>query len=123
MPEEKTGRRLTKKTDGEAEVLASIAEMSEDDRAIAERLFALIKTVAPELSPKMWYAMPAWAKDGKVVCFFQSGQKFKTRYSTLGFQQTANLDQGRMWPVAYALTGMTDAEETQISALLTRAIG
>jgi uncharacterized protein YdhG (YjbR/CyaY superfamily) len=122
MAENKTSGRPAKKPDGEAEVLASIAEMSGDDRVIAERLFALIKTVAPELEPRMWYAMPAWAKDGKVVCFFQSGQKFKTRYSTLGFQQAANLDEGHMWPVAFALTRMTDAEEEEISALVKRAV-
>ena len=122
MAEEKTGGRAAKKADGEAEVLASIAEMSRGDRVIAERLLALIKTVAPELSPRMWYAMPAWAKDGKVVCFFQSGQKFKTRYSTLGFQQAANLDEGRMWPVAFALAELGDAEETRISELVKRAV-
>ncbi len=120
--EEDAGRRPAKKTDGEGEVLASIAEMSGTDQAMAERLFELIKGVAPDLSPRMWYAMPAWAKDGKVVCFFQSGQKFKTRYSTLGFQQAANLDAGHMWPVAFALTGMTDAEEAEIIALVKRAI-
>jgi uncharacterized protein YdhG (YjbR/CyaY superfamily) len=122
MAEGKTSKRSTKKAGGEAEALATIAELAQDDRAIAERLFALIKTIAPELSPKMWYAMPAWAKDDKVVCFFQSGQQFKTRYSTLGFQQAANLDQGSMWPVAFALTKMTDAEEAEISVLVKRAI-
>ena len=122
MAEEKAGRRPAKRPDGEAEALARIAEMAKDDRVIAERLFALFKKVAPELTPRMWYGMPAWAIDGKVVCFFQSGQKFKTRYSTLGFQQAANLDQGSMWPVAFALTEMADAEETLISALVTRAI-
>ena len=122
MAEEKASRRSSKKADVESEVLASIAEMSQDDRTIAERLFALIKTTAPELSPRMWYGMPAWAKDGKVVCFFQSGQKFKTRYSTLGFQQAANLDEGRMWPVAFALTEMTAAEEQKIGALVKQAV-
>jgi uncharacterized protein YdhG (YjbR/CyaY superfamily) len=122
MAEDEAGRRTAKKPDGEAEVLASIAEMAEDDRVIAERLFALIKTIAPGLSPRMWYGMPAWAMDGKVVCFFQSGQKFKTRYSILGFQPAANIDEGRMWPVAFALTEITEAEEAQIRALVMRAI-
>jgi uncharacterized protein YdhG (YjbR/CyaY superfamily) len=122
MADQKASSRSTKNADAEAEVIASIAEMSGVDHAIAERLFVLIKTIAPELSPRMWYGMPGWAKDGKVVCFFQSGQKFKTRYSTLGFQQAANLDEGRMWPVAFALTEIADAEEAEISALVRRAV-
>jgi uncharacterized protein YdhG (YjbR/CyaY superfamily) len=127
MFEDKTGPGpaggpAPKKPDGRAEVLANIAEMADADRVLAKRLFALIKTVAPELSPRMWYAMPAWAKDGKVVCFFQSGQKFKTRYSTLGFQQEAKLDEGHMWPVAFALTELGDAEEKSIGKLVKRAV-
>jgi uncharacterized protein YdhG (YjbR/CyaY superfamily) len=122
MAERKTGRRA-EKPDAEAEVLASIAEMADDDRVIAKRLFTLLKTVAPELSPKLWYKMPAWALAGEVVCFFQSGRKFKTRYSTLGFQQAARLDHGPMWPVAFALTELTAAEEAEIAALVKRAIG
>jgi uncharacterized protein YdhG (YjbR/CyaY superfamily) len=111
------------KTDGEAEVLASIAAMSGSDRAIAERLHAIIKADAPTLSPKLWYGMPAYAKDGKVVCFFQSAQKFKTRYATLGFQHEANLDEGNMWPVAFALMELNAAEEARISALVKKAVG
>ena len=122
MAEEKAGRRPAKRPDGEAEALARIAEMAEDDRVIAERLFALFKKVAPELTPRMWYGMPAWAIDGKVVCFFQSGQKFKTRYSTLGFQQAANLDQGSMWPVAFAVTELTADDEERIAASVRKAV-
>jgi uncharacterized protein YdhG (YjbR/CyaY superfamily) len=110
-----------KRADGEAEVVAAIAAMSGSDHAIAERLHAIIKTNAPALSPRLWYGMPAYAKNGKVVCFFQSAQKFKTRYATFGFQQDANLDEGRMWPVAFALTELTAAEEARISALVNRA--
>jgi len=110
------------KTDGEAEVLASIAAMPETDRALAERLHALVKASAPGLVPRLWYGMPAYAKDGKVVCFFQAAQKFKTRYSTFGFQQDANLDEGLMWPVAFAVTGMTVAEEDRIRALVEKAV-
>jgi uncharacterized protein YdhG (YjbR/CyaY superfamily) len=110
------------KADGEAEVLAKIAEMSEPDRGIAERLHALVKASAPALSPTTWYGMPAYAKDGKVVCFFQSGQKFKTRYATLGFSDKANLDKGAMWPVAFALTELTPADEARISALVKKAV-
>ena len=111
------------KADGESDVLAKIAEMSEPDRAMAERLHALIKASAPALSATTWYGMPAYAKDGKVICFFQSAQKFKTRYATLGFSDKANLDEGAMWPVAYALKEMTPAEEARISALVRRAVG
>jgi uncharacterized protein YdhG (YjbR/CyaY superfamily) len=117
-----TVRACANKADGEAEVLATIAEMSGSDRAIAERLHAIIKASAPALSPKLWYAMPAYAKDGKVVCFFQSAQKFKTRYATFGFQHDANLDDGHMWPVAFALTELTAAEEARISALVKKAV-
>ena len=110
------------KADGEAEVLASIAAMSGSDRAIGERLHAIIRADAPALSPRLWYGMPAYAKDGKVICFFQSAQKFKTRYATFGFQHDANLDDGHMWPVAFAVTELTAAEEARISALVKKAV-
>ena len=99
------------KAEGESAVLATIAEMPEPDRAIGERLHALIKAIAPALSPRLWYGMPAYAKDGKVVCFFQSAQKFNTRYATFGFMHEANLDEGVMWPTAFALKELTAAEE------------
>ena len=108
--------------DGESDVLAKIAEMAEPDRALAERIHAIVKASAPALSPRTWYGMPAYAKDGKVVCFFQSGQKFKTRYATFGFQEKANLDEGTMWPVAFALTKLTAADEARISALVKIAV-
>src|SRR6266566_3333042 len=107
--------------DGESAVLAKIAEMREPDRAMGERLHAIIKASAPVLSPKLWYGMPAYAKDGKVVCFFQSAQKFNTRYATLGFNDKANLDEGAVWPVAFALTELTAAEEARIGALVKKA--
>jgi uncharacterized protein YdhG (YjbR/CyaY superfamily) len=110
------------KADGESDVLAKIAEMPEPDRALAERLHAIIKASAPALSPKTWYGMPAYAKDGKVVCFFQSAQKFKTRYATFGFNDTANLDDGAMWPTAFALTQLTAADEARIGALVKQAV-
>src|SRR5438445_12406977 len=110
------------KADGESDVLAKIAEMQERDRAMAERLHAVIKASAPALSPRLWYGMPAYAKDGKVVCFFQSAQKFKTRYATLGFSDAANLDEGAMWPVAFALKELTAAEEARIGALVKKAV-
>jgi uncharacterized protein YdhG (YjbR/CyaY superfamily) len=110
-----------RKSDGESEVLAKIAEMPESDRAMAKRLHAVIKASAPALEPKTWYGMPAYAKDGKVVCFFQSAQKFKTRYATFGFSDAAKLDEGSMWPNAYALTKLTAADETRISALVKKA--
>ena len=110
------------KTDGESAVLAKIAEMPEPDRAISERLHAIIKASAPALSPKLWYGMPAYAKDGKVVCFFQSAAKFKTRYATFGFQHEAHLDEGTMWPTAFALTALTAAEEARIIALVKKAV-
>jgi uncharacterized protein YdhG (YjbR/CyaY superfamily) len=116
-------RPAADKSDGEATVLASIAAMSGSDRAIAEKLHALVKAAAPSLTPRLWYGMPAYAKNGKVVCFFQSAQKFKTRYATLGFQHDAKLDDGRMWPVAFALTELTSAEETRITELVKRAVG
>ena len=110
------------KADGEDDVLAKIAEMPEPDRAMAEQLHALIKASAPALSPRTWYGMPAYAMDGKVVCFFQSAQKFKTRYATFGFSDTANLDEGSMWPTAFALKKLTAAEEARISALVKKAV-
>ena len=109
--------------DEESEVLAKIAEMPESDRAMASRLHAIIKASAPQLSPRTWYGMPAYAnKDGKVVCFFQSAQKFKARYATLGFNDAANLDEGAMWPTSFALKELTAAEEARISALVRKAV-
>jgi uncharacterized protein YdhG (YjbR/CyaY superfamily) len=110
------------KEDGETAVLTAIAAMPEPDRAIAERLHAIIKASAPVLSPRTWYGMPAYAKDGKVVCFFQSAQKFNTRYATLGFQHEAKLDEGNMWPVAFAVKKLTAAEEARINALVKKAV-
>jgi uncharacterized protein YdhG (YjbR/CyaY superfamily) len=107
--------------DGEGAVLSKIAEMGEPDRAMAKRLHAIIKASAPALSPRLWYGMPAYAKDEKVVCFFQPAQKFKTRYSTLGFSDKANLDEGRLWPVTFALKELTPAEEARIAALVKKA--
>ena len=109
------------KADGEADALASIAAMAAADRDMAERLHAIIKASAPALSPKTWYGMPAYAKDGKVVCFFQPAQKFKTRYATFGFNDVANLDDGAMWPVAYALKELTADDEAKIAALMEKA--
>jgi hypothetical protein len=117
------GGRRTGKTDGEAEVLAKIAEMPKPDRAMAQRLHAIIKASAPGLVPRTWYGMPAYAKDGDVLCFFQSAQKFKTRYPTLGFSDKANLDEGAMWPTAFALKELTSAEEARIAALVKKAVG
>jgi len=110
------------KADGESAVLAAIAAMKEPDRAMAKRLHAIIKASAPVLSPKTWYGMPAYAKDGKVVCFFQSAQKFNTRYATFGFSDTANLDEGALWPTAFALKELTATEEARISALVKKAV-
>src|SRR5437588_4627275 len=115
------GRRGDK-ADGESAVLAQLAAMPEPDRALGERLHALIKASAPALSPRLWYGMPAYAKDGKVVCFFQSAQKFKTRYATFGFLHEANLDEGALWPTAFALMGLTAAEEARIGALVKKAV-
>lgn len=109
--------------DAEAEVLAKIAEMSEPDRAMAARLHSIVKANAPALAPKTWYGMPAYAKDGKVVCFFQSGQKFKTRYATLGFSDLASLDEGALWPTAFALEKLGADEEERIVALIRKAVG
>ena len=111
-----------KRADEESAVLAKIAEMPEADRAMAERLHAVIKASAPALSPKLWYGMPAYAKDGKVVCFFQSAHKFNTRYATLGFNDSANLDEDSMWPTAFALTELTSADEARIGALVKKAV-
>ena len=110
------------KAAGERDLLAKIAEMPEPDRAMAERLHAIIKASAPALSPKTWYGMPAYAKDGKVVCFFQSAQKFNSRYATLGFSDEANLDEGAMWPTSFALKELSAAEEARIGALVKRAV-
>jgi uncharacterized protein YdhG (YjbR/CyaY superfamily) len=108
---------------GESDVLAKIAEMAEPERAMATRLHALILASAPALSPKTWYGMPAYARDGKVICFFQSGQKFSARYATLGFSDSANLDDGAMWPTSFALKELTAAEEARIVALVKKAVG
>jgi uncharacterized protein YdhG (YjbR/CyaY superfamily) len=110
------------KADGERDVLAKIAEMPEPDRAMAERLHAIIKASAPALSPKTWYGMPAYAKDGKVVCYFTPASKFKERYATFGFNATANLDEGAMWPTSFALMELTATEEAKVSALVKKAV-
>jgi uncharacterized protein YdhG (YjbR/CyaY superfamily) len=115
-------RRGTRKADGERAVLEKIAEMPEPDRGMGERLHAIVKASAPVLSPKLWYGMPAYAKDGKVVCFFQSADKFKSRYATLGFNDDANLDEGAMWPTSFALKELTAAEEARIAALVKKAV-
>jgi uncharacterized protein YdhG (YjbR/CyaY superfamily) len=112
----------TDKADGEHAVLAKIAELPEPDRAMAERLHAIIKASAPDLSPKTWYGMPAYAKEGKVVCYFTPASKFKERYATFGFTATANLDEGSMWPTAFALQELTATEEARIAALVKRAV-
>ena len=111
-----------KKADGESEVLAKIAEMQGPDRAMAKRLHAIIKASAPDLSPKTWYGMPAYAKDGKIVCFFTPASKFNSRYATFGFNDDANLDDGAMWPTSFALKKLTPAEEKKISALVKKAV-
>lgn len=124
MQEAKAERKKGKKTDGEADLLAKIAEMDGSDRTIAERLYALVKENAPSLSPKTWYGMPAWANaDGKVVCFFTAAAKFKTRYASFGFQEAAQLDDGSMWPTAFAVTRLSEADEQRIAALLKKAVG
>ena len=116
-------RELKDKTDGESAVRAAIAAMSPKDRAIAKRLHELIKATAPDLTPKTWYGMPAYAKDGKVVCFFRDAAKFKERYAMFGFNDSAQLDEGSMWPVAFALTKLTAADEARIGALVKKAVG
>jgi uncharacterized protein YdhG (YjbR/CyaY superfamily) len=119
----KAEARATKdRTAGERDVLAKIAEMAAPDRAMAERLHAIIKASAPSLSPKTWYGMPAYARDGKVVCFFTPAQKFDSRYATFGFNDTANLDDGTMWPTSFALTELTAADEARIAALVKKAV-
>jgi uncharacterized protein YdhG (YjbR/CyaY superfamily) len=119
--EGRRGKRQSK-ADGEADLLAKIAEMPNVDRVLAERIHALVKDTAPDLTSKTWYGMPAYAKDGKIVCFFQGSQKFKARYSTLGFNDTANLDDGNMWPTAFALTKLTAADEAEIRRLIKKAV-
>ena len=121
-PATRRGPRAGQAADGESDVFAKIAEMQESDRALAERLHAVIKASAPDLSPRLWYGMPAYAKDGKIVCFFQPAQKFKTRYATLGFNDAANLDEGAMWPTAFALKALTATEEARIVALVKKAV-
>jgi hypothetical protein len=132
MVEKKPAKKATKKpaarpgpradkADGEAAVLAKLAEMPQPDRVLGERLHAIIKASAPALAPKLWYGMPAYARDGKVICFFQSAEKFKTRYATFGFLHEANLDDGAMWPTAFALKELTAAEEARIAALVKKA--
>jgi len=111
-----------KQADGESAVLAAIAAMPGPDRALAERLHAIIQASAPDLVPRLWYGMPAYSKDGKVLCFFQSAQRFKTRYATFGFMHQANLDEGAMWPTAFALKELSTAEEARIAALVKKAV-
>jgi uncharacterized protein YdhG (YjbR/CyaY superfamily) len=118
----KRGGTRAGKADGERDVLAKIAEMPEPDRVMGERIHAVIKASAPELSPRLWYGMPAYTKNGKVVCFFQAVQKFKSRYATFGFNEDANLDEGTMWPTSFALTELTAADEARIGALVKRAV-
>ena len=116
-------RAQSGKVDGESDVLAKIAEMAKPDRVMAERIHAIVKAKAPTLSPKTWYGMPAYAKDGKVICFFQSGAKFKSRYATFGFQPDANLDDGDFWPTSFALVRLTPAIEEKIGRLVKKAAG
>lgn len=118
----KTAARRGSASDTESEVLAKIAEMPDADRALAERIHAVVKANAPALTPKLWYGQPAYAKNGKVVCFFQAASKFKTRYATLGFNEAANLDDGTMWPTAFALTALSAADEARIGALVKQAV-
>jgi uncharacterized protein YdhG (YjbR/CyaY superfamily) len=120
--EVKTAARRSPKADVESDVLAKIAEMPGPDRVMAERIHAVIKASAPSLSPKLWYGMPSYAKDGKVVCFFQAADKFKSRYATFGFNDDANLDEGSMWPTAFALMKLTAADEARIGALVKKAV-
>lgn len=122
--EQKSEARATKgKAEGERDVLAKIAELPASERAMATRIHEIVKASAPALTPKTWYGMPAYARDGKVVCFFQAAQKFKTRYATLGFSDEAHLDDGTMWPTAYGLTELTAADEARIGALVKQAAG
>jgi uncharacterized protein YdhG (YjbR/CyaY superfamily) len=115
-------KELKAAEDGESAVRSALAEMSPQDRALGERIHAIVKDVAPELTPRTWYGMPAYARDGKVVCFFRNATKFKDRYATFGFNDSANLDEGSMWPVAYALTELTKADEAKIRALVKQAV-
>jgi uncharacterized protein YdhG (YjbR/CyaY superfamily) len=115
-------RRGADREAGERDLLAKIAEMKETDRALAKRIHAIVTASAPDLEPKTWYGMPAYARDGKVVCFFQSAEKFKARYSTLGFSDEANLDKGAMWPTSFALKELTEAEEAKVAALVKKAV-
>ncbi|MFK4812196.1 iron chaperone [Devosia sp. ZW T5_3] len=124
MQDAKVERKKGKKADGEADLLAKVAEMSDSDRAIAERLHALVKQNAPELLPKTWYGMPAWANAaGKIVCFFTAADKFDTRYASFGFNEAAKLDDGTMWPTAFAITKLTPADEDTLAALIKKAVG
>jgi uncharacterized protein YdhG (YjbR/CyaY superfamily) len=111
-----------RRADGEKALLAKVAEMPKPDRVLAERIHAIVKESAPDLSPKTWYGMPAYAKDGKVVCYFQSANKFKSRYATFGFNDTANIDEGAMWPTSFALKELTAADEARIGALVKKAV-
>ncbi len=122
MADNKTTGKTTGRVDEEAAVLAAIAGMPEPDHSMGERLHAIIKASAPELIPKTWYGMPAYARDGKIICFFQSSAKFNTRYMTLGFSDKANLDEGHMWPTSFALKELTAAEESRIEALVRKAV-
>ena len=118
----KAARTSSGAASDESAVLAKIAAMPAPDRALGERLHAIVRAVAPDLAPRLWYGMPAYARDGKVVCFFQSAEKFKSRYATLGFSDTATLDEGRMWPTSFALTELSAEDEARIAELLTRAV-
>jgi hypothetical protein len=120
--EKAAAKAALKDTEGEAAVQAAIAKMAAADRAIAERIHAIVRKAAPELIPRTWYGMPAYSKDDKVICFFKDAGKFKERYSTFGFADRANLDEGSMWPTSYALTKLTKADETTIAALVKRAV-
>ena len=122
VQERKAAARSGSQADGEADLLAKIAEMPKSDRAMAERFHAIVMATAPELAPRTWYGMPAYAKDGKVICFFQAAAKFKARYATFGFEQAANLDEGAMWPTSWALTKLTAADEAKIAALVKKAV-
>jgi uncharacterized protein YdhG (YjbR/CyaY superfamily) len=116
------GRRATDRAGGERDLLAKIAEMPESDRVMAERIHAVVSANAPDLAPKTWYGMPAYARDGKVVCFFKSADKFKSRYATFGFEEDANIDEGSMWPTSFALTKLTAADEAKLAALVKKAV-
>ena len=119
----KAARRKGADADGEADLLSKVAEMPQADRVIAERIHAIVREVAPILKPRTWYGMPAWALDGKVVCFFKSADKFKSRYATLGFEEQARIDEGTMWPTSFGITKLTPADERRIAELVKRAVG